>query len=326
MRGDRPPGAAGGEREPEGIVRAGGSSIDLARELTGSLPCAGCGYDLKSMSIRGVCPECATPVRATLLARIDPHAEQLQPITHPMLTSAGLLAWASAALAAGLLTWLLRGADVWAVALDRQTPPLHGAILLATVCIVVSGVGGLVLVRPHRGVPWWQRLAAIAGVLCTWGLAAVYWKLHAEYDPLRLRPYVFPDAMQAERSLLRLGASALLLGVIFGLRPNVRMLAARSLVMRMGRADRQTMIAIAAAVGLAMIGDGLQLVAANVRGVRTLFQHLGLFLIGIGSMLLTVGLVGIVLDAIRLVPVILRPPISMAQVLGDAPQAGSSQK
>ena len=34
----------------------------LGLSLLGSLPCITCRYDLKGISIRGVCPECGTPI------------------------------------------------------------------------------------------------------------------------------------------------------------------------------------------------------------------------------------------------------------------------
>ena len=45
---------------------------------------------------------------------------------------------------------------------------------------------------------------------------------------------------------------------------------------------------------------------------------IGTFLIGVGGLLFTLGLVGVVVDCYRLLPVILSPPLSSSDVLGHA--------
>ena len=63
----------------------------LASELTGDLPCVRCGYNLRGLSIREHCPECDAPVRATILALVDPRASELKPLRRPRLTGWGLV-------------------------------------------------------------------------------------------------------------------------------------------------------------------------------------------------------------------------------------------
>jgi hypothetical protein len=87
--------------------------------------------------------------------------------------------------------------------------------------------------------------------------------------------------------------------------------------MRMGRVDRQRMLAIAAAVGVAAAGDVVHLLGPRVHGMAArAAESVGNVLIAVGSMLLTVGLVGVALDSARLAPVLLRPPLSIARVMG----------
>jgi hypothetical protein len=292
--------------------------VDLARELAGDLLCAGCNYNLRSMSIRGVCPECGTPVRATILARIDPYAEVLRPISWPVLTAAGLMVWSMFSLAAALLTWGLRGADAWSVLMDVRVPSQRTIVLASTACLAVAGLASAVLIRPHSGIPIRQQLRAAGGVLAIFIIAAAHWHLHARFDPGHVRPY-FQAEIIAERSVVRLIIAACLLGAIQGLRPSIRMLASRSLVMRMGRVDRQTMTAMSVVVCIGAAGDLLHLAGSRaLPSVKYALYVIGLTAIVLTSVLLTLGLVGIVVDCIRLVPVIMRPPISMRQVLGEA--------
>ena len=318
MSGETSPARAGREDGDGAVLRA---LPDLARELTGDLPCVGCGYNLRSQSIRGVCPECGTAVRVTLLARVDPMADVLRPITYPIITAMGLIVWAMSALVAALLTWSFRATDAWIVSLNAQAPSVRPAVIAATVCVVLSGVGGVALILPHPGIRLRKRLWAAAGVLGTFAFAFIYWRIHARFDPVHTRPYLYSHAGLAERHVLRLIGSGLLVLATLGFRPNLRLLAARSLVMRMGRVDRQTMMALAAAIVIAALGDVSHLLAARTYGTAAgVLTTTGTTLIAIGSMLFTVGLVGLVIDALRLVPVILRPPLTMSQLIGPVPE------
>src|SRR5262245_48877512 len=77
----------------------------IARELTGDLPCVRCRYNLRGLSVRAPCPECGTPVRATLLAVVDPFAGELQPVSRPRLIVAGLIAWSLGGFGSALCVW-----------------------------------------------------------------------------------------------------------------------------------------------------------------------------------------------------------------------------
>jgi hypothetical protein len=319
MRGDSSPDLRGRGIEAAPIPRAL-QAADLARELTGDLPCAGCGYNLRSISIRGVCPECGTPVRATILSRIDPYAGVLRPVARPTFTAAGVIVWSMFALIAALLTWYLRAADGWGVVMDRRVPSQRLAVAAACACIVLSAVGATSLVRPHAGIALRRSIAAGAGVLAIIAYAWVYWRIHATFDPRHTKPYFNAEILLTERNWLRLGGSTLLAAAVMLLRPNMRLLASRSLVMRMGRVDRQTLPLLGGVIAISALGDFLHIIAARIAPPPAppplVLLYSGLFLISVGSMLLTIGIGGVLIDCIRLVPVILRPPIAMEHVLG----------
>src|SRR6185369_7553380 len=108
------------------------------------------------------------------------------------------------------------------------------------------------------------------------------------------------SGMLPERIVLRLVIGALLIAALILLRPNARLLAARSLLLRMGRVDRQTMRAMALAVAVGMLGDLLHLIGPWLPGaILRITDSLGDFLIAVGSMLFTVGLIGVALDVFR---------------------------
>lgn len=280
----------------------------LATELGGDLPCARCRYNLRGLSIRAVCPECATPVRATLLAVVDPMASELRPVHWPRLTAGGLILWSAAALAAALCVWSLRLGG------GRHLPLAEIVVGLTA----LSGVGALALVRPHEG-PMADRNGRLAmlGVALYASLCGVLWMIHAGADAAGANPYTFDHPPAPRRLVLRLVASGLMLVILLCLRPNARVLAARSLLMRTGRVDRQTMLAMAAVLGLAMLGDALRLLgAANLGAARDLLAQVGVGAVFVASVLFTAGLLGIVVDCVRLAAVIVEPPLTLGQLLG----------
>jgi hypothetical protein len=298
---------------------APGRSTILAGELGGNLPCLRCKYDLKGLSIRAVCPECALPVRATLLAVVDPMAGELQPIPRPLLTATGLLTWSTAALLAALCVWVMRAL----VEYESGAPLAHRAVEVlgpvVAALTLLSGVGALALVKPHGRIPAGQQRLALMGALVYLPLALVMWWLHVDVASagFGLGPFQ-GHAMSTLRSELRVLADGLMVLIILALRPNARLLATRSLLMRTGRVDRQTMLGLVAVLGLSMAGDASVLVATEFPGpVGQTMRLIGLVVVLVSSVLLTIGLVGVMLDCWRMRPVVVESPVSLERVLGE---------
>lgn len=310
--------------------RAPGES-GLAHELIRGLPCIRCTYDLRGLSVRGVCPECGTPIRATILARVDPLAKELQPLYTPKLTAGCMILWTVAALSAAIASWVPRAIE----ALNRLDRPIHQPewpALAALVGVGVSGLASLALIRPHRLIPAWQCWVALAGslayvplVLCVRRIAVVL----AGRDP---NPYLGVGGIDPARATWRLAVDVLMLVILVGLRPNARVLASRSFVLRTGQVDRQTMLAMAAAVGVCAIGDLLSILAGatppsaqGAPGAMSDVLRVGAVLfIGVGSLLITLGLGSMVLDTVRLFSVIAQPPLSLSDLTRPADPAASS--
>src|SRR5262245_9530394 len=89
------------------------------------------------------------PVRATVLAVVDPLAAELRPIPNPRFTAWGLVAWSVGAFGAVLATCALRIED-W-----LQLPVRAGTVeSVRTVLLVLAGasaIGAVALIRPHAG-------------------------------------------------------------------------------------------------------------------------------------------------------------------------------
>lgn len=287
----------------------------VARRLVGDLPCLGCGYNLRGLSVRSVCPECGTPVRAAIVAAVDPYAEVLRPIRAPRFTAAGLVLWGAGAFGAAILTWALRLSDL--AALTNSAPvDTSWAVLVGVAAVVVSGIGATALVAPHAQTPRRNIAAAVVAVVGYLPLVWFQWWIHT-YDPAAGPPFADPQFLRPERSIARIVWAALVAAVLLGLRPNARALAARSLLLRSGRVDRQTMRAMTMVLFVGAIGDGLHLLADGLGDpMRPAIWWAGTCLIGVASMLFTVGLFSALVDCIRIAGVILRPPPAPAHVLG----------
>ncbi len=297
------------------------AAADVERELKGDLPCVRCRYNLRGISVRGNCPECGTPIRVTILARVDPYAPVLRPITLPRATAAGVLIWCGGAAAAALITWMLRIEDIVRHSapseIAQHLPPTHSLASASVFAILCSCVGALALVRPHAGLPARNRALAVVGVLAIAAVALVHSCVQIDFDESHTRPYAALEVPLMERTLWRLAQGALIAIALAALRPNARLLAARSLLLRLGKVDRQTMLAMLGSLLIAGVGDGLHLLARPM-GEGTTAQVMGMIgtlLIAVGSMLFTIGLFGTLVDSIRVASAVARPPLAIGTLL-----------
>lgn len=310
-----------GENQGSNAPRNPDAPSRLAWSLEGELPCIGCRYNLRGLSIRGRCPECGIAIRATILAVVDPRAKEFEPLRHPSLTSAGMVTWACAGVGAVALTWWIRLNDYIG---PTGAPATHDRFVaaLATALLLLSGIAALTLVRPHARIERWQVAMAIVGVAAYLPLAYLYWQLHGVMDTRLSPPYLEESGVRPWRIAMRLGIITSAVTVLIGLRPVARAMAARSLVIRMGRVDRQTILAMVAALAVAAAGDLLQLASLPLRGdAADIVRQAGVFLVATGSALCTIGIIGVLIDVLRIAPVLVRPPPTLGALLGRQPAA-----
>lgn len=286
------------------------ATLPLARELKGNLPCVRCKYDLKGLTVKGMCPECGTSVRTTLLAVVDPQAKELRPIHSPRWTGIGLVVWATSALLATLCVWFLRAEDF----MSRPASGSPEEILAWSMLWLTgaSGVGALALVCPHAGIPSRQRLAALLGVLLYVPLVVVLYYTHLRWDASNRAPYGLQVEVLPGRLALRLLASVFMAAILLLLRPNARLLSARWVLMRIGVADRQTMLALAVVVGVWTLGDAIRFASLHFHGgFDDTVRSVGTAIVLVGSLLFTAGLASAMLDAWKLRGIIAQPPLNL---------------
>lgn len=292
---------------------------ELIDTLSGQLPCWVCGYELSGLSVTGVCPECGTPVRTTLLAVVDPSAASFAPLRMPRVASAGLVLWAGAALLAILTVWLCRltdALDIW-----LSVPSKLGFLgALVPVFAGLSGLGCLVLIRPQRGASLqqtlWPILASILYVPLVWML----WQLHARLDLTAGTPYFTRALRETERVELRCAIGIITILIALLLRPSLREFAKRSVLMRTGQLTRQTLLAVVAALAIALAGDMIHVASLRVEPLQNVVAStISLLLVVAGSALVTAGVAGMLWDAIRLYPIIRSGPRSLGDVVKREP-------
>ena len=283
----------------------------LARELTGDLLCARCRYNLRGLSVRGRCPECGMSVRGTILVKVDPAASELQPIPFAGIVGVGLLVWPLGALVATMAIWYMR----WAEMFGSPMPEWLGLAVVGGV--LSSGIGALVIIRPHSNIPLDGTLRAAVGTFLYLPLALGLHVLYTRLDTLGPTPFLPSSQANPERTGLRIALSLILAVILACLRPNARLFVQRSMLLRSGRVDRQTMLAMVGALGIVVLGDLSQLLAAALgTGAEQSALLVGTILIAVGSMFFTVGIVGVLVDCVRIVPSVLSRPISLESITG----------
>lgn len=310
----------------DGVVPDKPGVETIARQLTGELICIGCGYDLRGLSIREMCPECGMSIRATLLGIVDPQAEELEELSLPRLSGNGIVVWSVGALVACVAVWVLRIDEIVRAKSNVNLGIGDWVSVVGVIGLVCSGIGAATLIRPHRRVGRWVSMRAAIGVSAYIPVAMIYWVIYNGFDGSASMPLVNPGAEHVDRSLLRLGMFVGIVVIVVGIRPNALMLAMRSVIVRTGRVDRQSMYAVLASFGVAAVGDAFDVVGTLSGGmVGDMLTQLHVVLVAVGSVLITLGMVNIVIDTVRLRPVLRHRGVGLGDVFETNRQKAARQ-
>jgi hypothetical protein len=285
-------------------------------ELSGSLPCFACGYDLKGLSIVGHCPECGTAIRATILFRVDPQAEAFRPMHLPRVMAWASRAWLTGPVIAAVAIWLARFEELAGGPRAAANSWDSGLTTVAMWAIGASAIAAIVSVRPIVGMPAWKTASALVGSVLGYGLAIFGFVRVLMADDGRLAAYSLQRDADPERIVGRLIVAAGMLIVIVGCRPVARELVKRSVTLRTRRVERQTLLAIAAAVLVGVAGDGLRLWATTLHGAPSaVLDVVGTVLVAVSSVLVTIGLLGALVDAWRIARAVETPAPTLRSVI-----------
>ena len=296
------------------------AALPLDAALSGALPCITCRYELKGLSISGACPECGTAIRATILYTIDPEAEEFKPVPTPRFTSLCLVTWAGGASLAALAALGARVGDVVAMAMN-QIPPRHEWLgMTVFVGAVLSALSMTGMIRTTRGTPRWQSAAVIGSIIAYVPLLYTILNIRA-IDAMSGAPPYFSQTVSADRLVMRLIQTSCIILILAGVRPNARDLVKRSLALRTGRVDRQTILAMIGAALFVMMGDSARLVGVN--SFIPWLVALGALMVTIGNLFITVGFVSGISDGWKIAQAILTPPPTVRDLIGQPASADS---
>src|SRR5690606_18351368 len=162
-------------------------------------------------------------------------------------------------------------------------------------------------------------ILAAAGVVLYAPLAWLVWQVTSwgwTGGQSAIFPFVAMFAHERSPTMERLLVCVLVATISVLLRPNARLLVARSLALRTGRVDRQTILAIVAAAAIAALGEVSLGVARATHGtVADTARLAGQILVPAGWALVTLGMVGSLIDAVRIARSILMPAPTLGQVI-----------
>ncbi len=286
----------------------------IARQLTGELYCINCGYNLRGLSIRAKCSECGVPVRATILGIVDPCADELVPLSAPRVVAIGLNAWSFGAIVAAAMVWVLRGSEVLNDMLGTVWP-LSFVPWIGIGGLVVSMLGSATMIRPHRKVPRVEVIRSALAVSLYAPLIYIYSAIYLWYDGAVPSPLLDPGESSLSRSILRVMLFLCVAGIVWGLRKQAVGLAVRSVVVRTGRVDRQSLMAVLASLGIAALGDLIHIASTFIAfGFEDVLSIISVVVIALGSVLFSVGLVNICIDTLRLYPILVRPGVGLSDI------------
>ena len=309
---DRGSASRGGSADEEIVIE----EQHLDRVLSGALPCAVCAYELRGLSIRGLCPECGTPVRATILFRVDPRAKEFRPLVSRRLTANAIILWSAGGLLAVIGLWFNH---LFAYLRAEMGVPIRPGIAdaLAAAGVIASWLGSLGIIHPIKGGATHKTIAAAAGAAAYAFFLFAIWQI-AAHDRVSILPYIdaSPDG---KRVALRALSGVALIAIILGLRPSVRELVERCLVLRTGRVARQTLLAIAGAAAVGLVGDALHALSLAAYDGRdpTIFSNVGTLLIALSGAFILAGMVHAQFDTWQIRKSILAPSPSLEDLIDD---------
>ncbi len=272
------------------------------------LSCARCGYDLKSLSAGGNCPECGEPIRLTIIDTVDPAARRLASIERPQVTGNSLVCvsvFLFLAVAIAVLVLLSRAPQSLLITNVIQT--FNDPIWIW----ISSGSSGLAFVSLIP-IMWMCRCGLVQG--CRLGVALTGSGLLSFSILMGASRWVLLGGKDNGVVLLLFDSllPAVALSVIFiGLRRLVPRLGQRSREFRLAQGSRQRMNDLLAALVFVIIGRTL----ISISSLDSNLATLGMIIMVLSISLIIVGLLYLIRNTLWIRSALCSPPPSLGQLL-----------
>ena len=278
-------------------------------EISNTLPCDRCQYDLCGAAADGVCSECGWPVPLTLSRTIDPVAHAGRSMASPKAVGNGLIAVLAALLLVQLMELYWEAHFIWAVATS-------GDVLWAQVQQMGTVFGWALLIGGGLAAigSWWIRPASasarsksgrsvtimLVGAFLMLVFGVVWWWLASQSQAFNTGPVLIRSGEVSDPNALRWLLWALpdvaIIVLLWGLRGVLAEVGRLSRDFRMGGSRRQRIYSLIAAlvmqslawnafrwmvtpadlVGPVPAWVGMELVPLALAGVTGLFVSVGL--------------------------------------------------
>ncbi len=332
------------EQDPGIILGADGPEALHGRRIARSFECVGCAYDLQGLEAMGVCPECGTRIRRSILGTIDPTVHSLPEIQKPGSVATGLrfFTWSMAVsflcliLGSILQHQTIEWNDVIPVQPDTWPRSVH---TLVTIGNMLYFIGLAMAVPAVFGVVWMNPLTAsqestrALRMLARLLFGCLLWMAGMLLLFDRLPGTAF-DVLAREALESRIGTSVLveqllltlspLVGgciVLLGLRSFFGELGRRSREFRTATTKRQKVIDVLIASAIWCVGTVLQLIGA-INKQPTLVT-LGTVVRFIAGLLVVIGIAYLVMNLLWIARALSKPPPRLTTLL--TPQGGSGR-
>jgi len=276
------------------------------------MPCARCGYDLRSLHADGDCPECSEPIRFTIIETVDPASRRLTSIQNPMKTGnaiTGIVTAFTLSFVTAIVTLLIHSPSALPI------PHFFRALPTSALLWAASGFGLLsflflipiMQMCQRKELKGCRRGILIAGFgLLSWSSSLLFIVLFFFHLNLTSKSY----AMLFDTFIPVISA-----GLVFsGFRKLIPRLGLRSRAFRQAQGSRQRMNDLLAALVVVIVGRTFLETAPTGSNLSLL----GLIVMIMSISLIVIGLGYLVRNTFWIRQALITPPPALSELLKPA--------
>ncbi len=277
--------------------------------LAQSLPCARCGYDLRSLQADGDCPECGEPIRLTVIETVDPATRRLTPIHKPRKTGNAIT---------GIVLFFFISSLLAVMALCVDAPkslPIPLFVRRSPISVFVWASAGFSLLSFLSLIPLLQMCrrkeltGCRLGIMLT-GTGLLLWSL----SMLMVNMFLLNSGKNYSQYAMLFDTCfpVISAGLIFsGFRKLVPRLGQRSRAFRQAQGSRQRMNDLLAALFVIIIGRTFLVVS----GPDSNLSFIGLIVMVMSISLVAIGFGYLLRNTIWIRQALITPPPALSELL-----------